>query len=77
MVNNASNISAYEGHPPNEVSNGRSRITGGPLYNVADVLALLAKGDSKTHLWTRKCIQDVAQLAFDTADVRELLKQAL
>ena len=77
MVNNASNISAYDGVPPTEVGNGRSRIRSGPLYEVADVLALLAQGDNKTNLWTRKCVQDVGRLAFDIADVRELLKQAL
>ena len=77
MVNNAINVSAYEGVPPTEVGNVRSLITGGPLYRVEEVLALLAKGDSKTNLWTRKCIRDVERLAFDIADVRELLKQAL
>lgn len=77
MVNNAINISAYEGHPPTEVGKERSRIRGGPLYEVEDVMALLAQGDDQSRLWTRKCIRDVARLAFDIADVRELLKQAL
>ena len=77
MVNNALNISAYEGLPPAEVGSGRSRIRSGPLYEVTDVLAILAQGDNKTNLWTRKCIHDVERLAFDLVDVRELLKQAL
>lgn len=77
MVNNAINVSAYEGQPPTEVGNKRSRISDGPLYDVKEVFALLTQGDDQTHLWTRKCVQDVQALAFDIADVRELLKQAL
>lgn len=77
MVNNAINLSAYEGQPPTEVGKERVHIRNGPLYDKADVLLLLGKGDDSTTLWTRNCVQDVQALAFDIADVRELLKQAL
>ena len=63
MVNNAINVSAYEGLPPTGIGNVRSLIKSGPLYSIAEVLALLAKGDSKTNVWTRKCIHDVERLA--------------
>lgn len=77
MVNNAINVSAYSGQPPGGAGGDRTYIEGGPLYAVTDVLALLNAGDSQTMLWTRKCIADVQQLAYDISDVRTLLKQAL
>lgn len=79
MVNNALNVSAYQGSPPNSatVKDQRIYIEGGPLYPVDDVLALLAAGDGQTLLWTRKCKNDVAQLTFEIADLRELLRQGL
>lgn len=77
MVNNAVNVSAYEGTPPASREEGRVHIDSGPLYDKSTVLALLDQGDEHTKLWTKKCIQDVQRLEFDIEDVRALLKQAL
>ena len=77
MVNNVINVSAYSGQPPGDTGDNRNHIAGGPLYPVADVLQLLAAGDSKTTLWTRKCIQDVAGLGYEMVDERRLLRQAI
>lgn len=77
MVNNVINVSAYSGQPPVDTGDNRNHIAGGPLYPVADVLQLLQAGDDKTTLWTRKCKDDVAQLSYEIADVRRLLRQAI
>ncbi len=77
MVNNAVNVSAYEGPPPSEVGNGKVYISGGPLYPVNDVLALLDAGESFAILWTRQCKSDVQQLAYEIGDVQRLVKQAV
>lgn len=71
------NVSAYQGQPPLDVGDKRIYIADGPLYPVAEVLQLLDAGDNKTTLWTRKCIQDVARLGYEIADVRQLLRQAI
>ncbi len=77
MVNNTTNVSVYSGQPPSEAGSKRIHIEDEPLYAVTDVLALLDAGDEQTVLWTRKCIADVQQLAYEISDVRALLKQAL
>lgn len=76
MVNNVLNVSAYEGEPPSETSESRIYIEG-PLYSVANVLEILDLGDVQTHLWTRRCIQDVENLVLDIPEVQVLLKQAI
>ena len=77
MVNNVINVSAYMGQPPAQAGDERTHIVGGPLYPVADVLQLLEAGDDKTTLCTRKCIQDVARLDYEIAEVRQLIRQAI
>jgi hypothetical protein len=76
MVNNTNNVSAYQGQPPSTLGNIRIYIEG-PLYPVEEVLKLLDSGDEKTHLWTRKCIQDVENMALEIEDVRNLVRQAI
>ena len=44
MVNNTRNLSAYSGTPPPQ-EQGDRHIADGPLYHVADVLALLDQGE--------------------------------
>lgn len=66
------NLSAYEGTPPKD---GESRkITGGPLYKLAEIQALAATPDA-VKLWTGKCRRDVANLTLDAADVGALLQE--
>lgn len=77
MVNNVINVSAYEASPPSGVVDGRINIVGGPLYPAEGVIALLEAGENSAILWTRQCIHDVQQLAFDIEDVRLLIKQAV
>lgn len=77
MVNNAINVSAYEGQPPRAVGDDRNYISGGPLYAVEGVLALLDVGAPTTILWTKQCKRDVQQLAYEIADVQKLIEQAV
>ncbi len=76
MVNNSSNISAYEGKAP--TSNDKNRIISEvPLYNTARILEILKEGDENTIPWTRRCIQDIECLSLDKSDVRTLIKDAI
>lgn len=77
MVNNAINVSAYQGKPPSEETSNRIYIDGGPLYDVSDVLSLIDLGDTHTTVWTSKGRIDVQKLAYEISDVRELLKHAI
>ncbi|MBL8420204.1 MAG: type II toxin-antitoxin system MqsR family toxin [Dechloromonas sp.] len=66
------NLSAYLGDPPKD---GASRkVTGGPLYKLAEIQALAATPDA-VKLWTEKCRRDVANLTLDAADVGALLQE--
>ncbi|WP_322995173.1 hypothetical protein [Castellaniella sp.] len=76
MVNKERNITAYQGDPPTAGYTSR-RIAGGPLYNKADVRSVLQRGDEALITWTRKCTLDLQRLAFDIADVRALVSEAL
>lgn len=76
MVNNTFNVSAYEGEPPSEASESRIHIEG-PLYSVENVLKILDLGEEQTHLWTRKCIRDVENLALDIPEVQTLVREAI
>jgi|TARA_R110002033_G_scaffold147617_2_gene184828 hypothetical protein len=77
MVNNMMNVSAYNGSPPNEVGDGRIYISGGPLYPIEDIVALLDADERHTILWTRQCKSHVQQLAYEIGDVQQLIKQAV
>ncbi len=66
------NISAYNGEPP-QAGNTR-KITVGPLYGLSAVQALTHTPGALS-LWTQKCKRDVANLGFETADVRELIRE--
>lgn len=77
MVNNVINVSAYQGKPPSAEGDERVYISGGPLYLVKDVEALLDAGENHTIFWTRQCKNDIQQLAYDISDVQQLIKQAI
>lgn len=77
MVNTLKNISAYQGEPT-----GRNdKISGGPLYDKMQILALLDdRGGLGISAWTEKCIDDVADLGFDAdgnKGLAELIRYAL
>lgn len=76
MVNNQRNVSAFIQDPPTGTTNGRINING-PLYKIEDVLKILESKGNTTIPWTRKCTQDIQNLALDTDDIRDLLKQAI
>jgi hypothetical protein len=65
-------LSAFNGVPPTAGEN--RKIAGGPLYLLANVQALTLQADT-LNLWTRRCIQDVAKLGFDTDDVGGLIRE--
>ncbi|MDP1606577.1 MAG: type II toxin-antitoxin system MqsR family toxin [Rhodocyclaceae bacterium] len=66
------NLSAFDGAPPKDDEN--RKIAGGPLYSLSEVQALTQQTDA-LKLWTRRCIQDVAKLGFDTDDVGGLIRE--
>ncbi len=66
------NLSAFDGIPPEDGEN--RKIARGPLYSLADVQALTLQAET-LNLWTRRCIQDVAKLGFDTDDVGGLIRE--
>jgi hypothetical protein len=76
MVNNTRNLSAYSGTPPPQ-EQGDRHIADGPLYHVADVLALLDQGEAALVPWTRKCKDDLLRLALDVSDAQALVREAL
>jgi len=75
MVNNAKNISAYNGELPE--GDADRKISGGPLYSAAEVETALANGESSITVWTRKCKNDVQSLSLDADDLAELLRSAI
>lgn len=53
-------------------------ITGGPLYPNGEVLSLIAaNGEQSIRLWTRKCAEDIQEMALDSEELHELLTEAL
>lgn len=75
MVNNAKNISAFDGKPPEGCID--RKISGGPLYSAADIEAALANDESSIVAWTRKCKNDVQSLSLDADDLAELVRSAI
>lgn len=76
MVNNQLNLSAYEGVPPSDDQASRT-IMGGPLYDMAAMLLVLAQGESAIVPWTRKCISDLKKYEMAHDDVVDLIRTAL
>ncbi len=76
MVNNPTNLSAYDGQPPS-VGHVSLRIAGGPLYTKEQVLALVERGAAALVPWTRKCKNDLQRLALDSEGALELVHEAL
>jgi len=76
MVNNRGNLSAYSGLPPTSAQASRD-IAGGPLYQPAEVRALLEKGEAAIVPWTRKCKNDLLRLSLDLTDAQALVREAL
>lgn len=76
MVNNFSNLSAYQGVPPSNQQTDR-RIAGGPLYPKVEVQTLLDQGESILVPWTRKCKSDLQRLSWDRQDALILVQAAL
>ena len=75
MVSTMVNVSAFIGEPP---ANGGSRkIPGGPLYEPSKIKAILAKGETATSAWTRKCAVEVQNLCLDGNDICKLLNDAI
>ena len=66
------NLSAHAGDPPKD--GGSRKVTGGPLYKLAEIQALAATPDA-VKLWTEKCRRDVANLTLDAADVGAMLQE--
>ncbi|MEZ8602733.1 MULTISPECIES: hypothetical protein [Vibrio] len=76
MVNNQRNVSAFEQDPPTSTTTGRINIVG-PLYEKEVVLKILESEGNTPIPWTRQCKTDIQNLALDTDDINELLKQAI
>lgn len=53
---------------------GGDKISGGPLYDLVRVKAVI-KGGKGLQLWTRDCVKNVADLGWDAADVISLILQ--
>lgn len=66
------NLSAHAGDPPKD--GGSRKITGGPLYKLAEIQAISVLAGSVV-FWTRNCTKDAADLGLDTDDVGELLRE--
>jgi hypothetical protein len=65
-------VSAYiPAHEP-MVGGDRTISHDGPLYELQRVQAIADRGNG-VRLWTRACIEDVANLAWDTTSIAELL----
>ena len=65
-------VSKYNSNPPSSGKLGK--ISGGPLYLLADVQQLTQSAEA-LKLWTSKCYSDVMQLGIDTEDVGNLIRQ--
>lgn len=73
MVNNV-NISRYSCRPPDSANDSRE-ISGGPLYQPADILAILGENGCNSLIpWTRKCINDMQKYALDSDDADEFIR---
>ena len=55
-------VSEYSSRPPTE--SGRVKITGGPLYDLAQVQAIV-EDETRLFTWTEKCRKDVFKLFDD------------
>jgi hypothetical protein len=66
------NLSSFDGVPPAEGEN--RKIAGGPLYSLLKMQALTEQPDT-VKLWTTKCRQDAANLALDSADIGEMIRE--
>lgn len=73
MINALSNVSAYEGSPPEE--GGDRKITGGPLYAVEDLMALAS--EDQVTLWSAGAIRDAEKWSLDVSDVSRLIECAV
>lgn len=74
MVNDTV-LSRYQGRPTRD--NG-GLIQREPLYPADQVLRILDSEDNGGVVpWTRKCVQDLQDLALDVRDVSELIRAAL
>jgi hypothetical protein len=67
-------VSEYISNPPDEAN--RTKIAGGPLYELARVQSIVASEDG-LNLWTTKCIKDVGTLFDHDLDRVVELIQAL
>jgi hypothetical protein len=76
MVNTI-NLSCYSGSLPPTVNKGRTKISGGPLYDCKTVLSILEQGESVIRPWTKKCVSDLQKYSMDHSDILELLQHAL
>jgi len=63
-------VSEYSG--PSACTGVSAKIAGGPLYELARVRGLCQQGNGIV-LWTRRCINKVADLGWTTRDVAELI----
>lgn len=70
-------VSQYSQEPvPTEGS--RRGIPGGPLYDVKNVLGILANTEPRSlQIWTRKGVRDLRALNLDEQNLRELLRLAV
>lgn len=68
-------VSRFTGDLP-EVGGDR-KILGGPLYPITEVLELLGAGGSVVRVWTRRCVEDVQQLALDADELADLIVEAV
>ncbi len=70
-------VSQYSKGPVPAKDSCRS-ISGGPLYDVDSVLAVLASTDTQSlQIWTKKGLRDFRVLNLGEQDLRELLKLAV
>jgi len=74
---NARVVSLFAGGTPPPGAGASRKIAGGPLYERAAVLTVLAQGESAIVPWTRKCISDLKNYELDHQDVMRLIGLAL
>lgn len=71
---NTRNLSRYP-EPPPPGNQADLQIRGGPLYPLAEVFAVLDAGGIRP--WTKTCIKDLQEQAWNNDDVIELLRNGL
>jgi hypothetical protein len=70
-------VSRYSESPPLS-EQGNRPIPGGPLYERAEVLALLAAGGAgMIRPWTSQCLRDMQSLRLDQQDLHDLVSDAV